>query len=122
MKILVVDDEESAREINSAMLTGAGYEVELASDGNEAIHLYTEHGPYDLVVTDNIHPGPNGIELVKAIRHGNPLQLVALLTGDRSVRRCLPEEMKDIPILTKPYQAPQLIKLVKELFRLNRPI
>jgi len=63
MRILVVDDEEPIREGMSAILVKAGHEVELASDDNEAIQLYDERGPYDVVLTDMLHPGPNGLEL-----------------------------------------------------------
>jgi len=54
MKILVVDDVEEVRKYIVLVLTGGvtGVEIEQASDGDEALWIYCERGPYDLVMTD----------------------------------------------------------------------
>ncbi|HXZ09013.1 MAG TPA: response regulator [Paraburkholderia sp.] len=68
--ILAIDDSAAMREILSATLTTAGYQVTLASDGNEGL----EHAlaiPFDLVLTDQHMPGKTGLDLITALR-GNP--------------------------------------------------
>ena len=56
------------RAYTTATLTNGGYEVESASDGDEAFRLYRKRGPYDLVLTDRHHPGMDGLDLAAAIR------------------------------------------------------
>lgn len=65
-RILVVDDEKPMRNILELMLRGEGYEVLAAADGNEAMELArTIH--FDLVVTDIMMPGKDGIETIREL-------------------------------------------------------
>jgi two-component system chemotaxis response regulator CheY len=68
--ILAIDDSAAMRQILSATLTTAGYQVTLAADGEEGLEnaLAT---PYDLVLTDQHMPGKTGLDLIAALR-GNP--------------------------------------------------
>ncbi len=52
MKILILNDEESLRKMMIALLTKAGHEIEAAADGDTAMRLYCENGPYNLVLSD----------------------------------------------------------------------
>ncbi len=52
-----------------------------AIDGDEALDLYRQQGPFDFVLTDVIHPGLNGLELAKAIRAQNHGQAIVVMTG-----------------------------------------
>jgi CheY-like chemotaxis protein len=81
VKILLVEDEKEIREIFGAMLTSAGHDVDSASDGNEALELYNKRGTYYAVLTDILHPGPNGIELAESIWQKNPKQGIGFITG-----------------------------------------
>ena len=74
VKILLVEDEKEIREIFGVMLTSAGHDVDSASDGNEALELHSKRGTYYAVLTDILHPGPNGIELAESIQRKNPKQ------------------------------------------------
>jgi len=66
-KILVVDDEENIRELFREELEEEGYEVHLASGGEEAIRMVDELEP-DLVTLDIRMPGMDGIETLRAIK------------------------------------------------------
>jgi len=66
-KILVVDDEENIRELFREELEEEGYEVHLASGGEEAIRMVDEVNP-DLVTLDIRMPGMDGIETLRAIK------------------------------------------------------
>jgi CheY-like chemotaxis protein len=66
-RILVVDDSATIRRVVERTLRGAGYEVELASDGREALEKVQADVP-DLVITDFVMPHMNGLRFVQAMR------------------------------------------------------
>src|ERR1700733_14098357 len=80
-RILIVDDEDNDRDLNSRLLVRAGYEVVGAVDGDaawEAIQI--QH--FDLMITDNSMPKVTGIELVNKLQAaGNKLEII-FLTGE----------------------------------------
>ncbi|HYE86970.1 MAG TPA: response regulator, partial [Vicinamibacterales bacterium] len=77
-KILVVDDDESIRELLRLHLSGAGYEVTVAADAISAGYLILRSRP-DLIITDVAMPHMDGFEFVAALK------------GDRSI--------PDIPVV-----------------------
>src|SRR5512141_1505009 len=79
-KILVVDDEESIRELYRADLADEGYEVGLAVDGRQALALLGSFLP-DLVTLDIKLPDIDGIEVLRRIRERNATIPVILLTA-----------------------------------------
>lgn len=60
-RILLVDDNDTFRASVRAILEHAGYAVIEAEDGREALHRYSEQ-PADLIITDMVMPGMNGME------------------------------------------------------------
>ena len=78
MKILVVDDELTIREIVSELLTSAGYDVLKASGGRKALVLAFEQQP-DLMVLDIVREGMNGIDVVREIRKDSRLRNMPIL-------------------------------------------
>jgi DNA-binding response OmpR family regulator len=79
-KVLVVDDEESIRELYRADLIDEGYEVELAADGRQALRGLDSFRP-DLVTLDIKLPDIDGIEVLRRIREKNATVPVVLLTA-----------------------------------------
>lgn len=79
-KILVVDDEESIRELYRAELSDEGYEVDLAADGREALRRLDAFRP-DLVTLDIKMPGIDGIEILRRIREKNATIPVILVSA-----------------------------------------
>jgi DNA-binding response OmpR family regulator len=79
-RILVVDDEESIRELYRADLAEEGYEIDLAADGLQALHRLASFRP-DLVTLDVKMPGIDGIETLRRIRERNTTIPVILVTA-----------------------------------------
>lgn len=77
MKILVVDDDPNILELVSIQLTQAGYTVQKASNGFEALTLIEEDYP-DLAVVDVMMPGMDGYELTKQIRSETDIPVLLL--------------------------------------------
>ncbi|GEM_PF-2276706 len=81
-RILIVDDEESYRQIYKDVLVSYGYTVYAAQDGEEAFALYEKHrSEIDLVVSDLMMPRMNGEELFQKLHALNPSVKVILATG-----------------------------------------
>src|SRR5207237_286536 len=63
----VVDDEAPMRRLIASNLKVSGYDVHTAADGTEALKLIAEH-PFDLLLLDISLPGPDGLQVLDAIR------------------------------------------------------
>jgi CheY-like chemotaxis protein len=81
--ILVIEDQQSARESLAELLRGEGYEVHEAADGNSGIAL-VDQLDLDLVLTDLLMPGADGIAVLRHVREISPQTLVILMTGHAS--------------------------------------
>jgi two-component system, cell cycle sensor histidine kinase and response regulator CckA len=82
LRVLVVDDEMPIRAFAERVLSGAGYEVVVASDGPEALRLVdAQQRPFDLFVSDLMMPQMRGDELGRRLRQRDPDVKVLYLTG-----------------------------------------
>ncbi len=70
--VLVVDDEENILQVTTATLEKYGYKTLTASDGTEAIAVYTQNEKIDLVITDMSMPYMDGAATIRALRKINP--------------------------------------------------
>lgn len=113
--ILVVDDEPIVRDMLSSILTRQGYTVLLAGTGQEALQLCEQHGgAIQLLITDMLMPGMNGLELVRKVHAQWPQLRVLYLSGSRVVGQGFEAE-PNLPFLTKPFPRAELIAKVREL-------
>ncbi len=78
--VLVVDDETAIRRLVKAALEQAGLRVLEAGDGIEALHVLDTTNP-DLVLTDIVMPGMDGIALALEVAHRSPDLPVVLMSG-----------------------------------------
>jgi CheY-like chemotaxis protein len=80
LKVLVVDNEKSTREILAEHLENDLHSVESAAGGSDALEKI-ETSRFDLVITRQVMPGMNGRKLASAIKEISPQTRVLLLTG-----------------------------------------
>src|SRR6266498_4111208 len=86
--ILVAEDQESARESLVELLRGEGYEVHDAADGTTAISLIDKLD-LDLVLTDLMMPGADGIAVMKHVRDISPQTLVMIMSAHATVETAI---------------------------------
>jgi CheY-like chemotaxis protein len=79
-KVLVVDDDPAVRKSIDRVLTGKGYAVITAKNGEEAMHKLNEE-KYDLVYTDIRMPGMSGLEVAEQVKARRPWTPVVIITG-----------------------------------------
>ncbi|HXF76003.1 MAG TPA: sigma 54-interacting transcriptional regulator, partial [Methylomirabilota bacterium] len=82
--ILVVEDQDSARESLAELLRGEGYEVHEAENGKIAIELVNKLD-LDVILTDLMMPQADGIQVLKHAREVSPQTLIMLMTAHASV-------------------------------------
>jgi EAL domain-containing protein (putative c-di-GMP-specific phosphodiesterase class I) len=119
-RILVVDDEPSLLEVVGAMLTEAGWQVDTARDGLEALGFVDAHR-YDVVLSDIDMPGLTGVQLLREIR-GRDLDVpVLLITGHPRVDTAVEAlEHGALRYLQKPVRERDLLTAVEDAARLHR--
>ncbi|MBI5074132.1 MAG: sigma-54-dependent Fis family transcriptional regulator [Nitrospirae bacterium] len=83
-RLLLVEDEETLRESLKRVFIREGYDVEAAADAETAL-VFLQERSYDLIITDIILPGIDGIELLKRCREQNPEQLIIVMTAFASL-------------------------------------
>jgi DNA-binding NtrC family response regulator len=107
-KILVVDDEASARTALAEILRAEGYEVETASDAFKALGRLDEFAP-DVVLTDLNMPGIDGVELLRKVKEDDPERPVVLMTAYGGVEAAV-SAMREgaADYLTKPLNIDEL--------------
>ena len=108
--ILVVDDEPQVRRLATRALEHEGYHVIQATDGLEALGLFTDDAGIDLLVTDVRMPHTDGIVLAAALRRRYPHVPVLFMSGFPRGTEPAPE-----PFLAKPFEMQTLCDRVKEL-------
>ena len=79
-RVLVVDDSAGVRQLLSATLNGAGFEVQVAGSAREALLALLENG-FDAMVVDYSMPRSNGVELVRAMRAAEVKVPIVMVSG-----------------------------------------
>ena len=119
-KVLVVDDEQSIVTLLKYNLETAGYIVEVAYDGEEALEKVNEIQP-ELVVLDVMLPKKDGIEVCKTIRSDKNLVPILMLTAkDDEFDRSLGLELGADDYMTKPFSPREVVARVKAILRRSK--
>jgi CheY-like chemotaxis protein len=117
-RILLVDDNETFRRSLREVLQQAGYEAQAAEEGAAALKLYRQQ-PFDLVITDLLMPGKEGLETIMELRRLQPeLKVVAISGGGRiDANDYLPmaKKLGATETLAKPFTSEQILGVVAGL-------
>ena len=118
--ILICDDEEIMRDVLSTILTGAGYKVDLAKSGEEAVESYSER-PYDVVLMDVSMPGMGGLTALKEIISMDPNAYVLMITAYATFDTAISAWEKGAEgCIRKPFQNDQILALVAKGIKTRR--
>lgn len=121
LKILVADDSLTYRMMIQELLEDSGYEVFLATNGNEALQIFEKHAP-DLVILDIIMPEKTGMEVCHFLKK-NPkthsIPIILLTSMDASADRIEGLDSGADEYLTKPFHEEELLAKIRSLVRLR---
>lgn len=117
-RILVADDDFQVRTMLRLILERAGYEVEEAADGEEAVEVYRANPP-DLLITDIIMPEKEGVGAIMDIRKEYPdAKIIAISGGGRFAAEnylVLARSLGAQRIFAKPFERNEILSAVEEL-------
>jgi DNA-binding response OmpR family regulator len=117
-RILVIDDDPQVQDMLKQFLERAGYEVGVAPDGNAGLILHRAH-PADLIITDIVMPGKEGLETIMECRRDFPaVRIIAISGGGKigphdylNTARAMGAQRT----FSKPFDLQELLAAVREL-------
>jgi two-component system KDP operon response regulator KdpE len=117
MQILIVDDEPQIRKLLQTGLTGYGYDVVMAANGEEALTAVALHHPDLLILDIALGNGPDGLEVCRQLRRRSQVPIIMLsVRGDeRSKVQSLDAGADDY--LTKPFSMEELRARIQAVLR-----
>jgi len=114
--ILVADDDEHTVELVSLYLRRAGYSVESAFDGEEALRKVRESRPA-LVVLDIMMPGPDGLQICRKIGGRNGVPILFLTARSSDIDKIAGLRLGADDYITKPFNPEELVARVDAILR-----
>ncbi len=117
-RILLVDDDDSVREVVAEHLRDLGHAVVMAGDAQGALDLLARGSTFDLVLADFAMPGMTGADLVNRMRERSCDIPVMLISGYADFER-IPQ---GLPVLMKPYQDAELARRLSDILRGRRRV
>jgi CheY-like chemotaxis protein len=112
-EILVVDDEKNIRELVRTLLERAGYRVTEAADAETALQILEERMlEPNLLLTDIVMPGMNGLALAAKAHHLRPSLPVIFMTGFANEYQA---ELSGSVCLRKPFKPPDLLAAIQDV-------
>lgn len=122
LRLLLIDDDDLLREVLAKSLTHAGYTVLQAADGRQGLEL-TRKEPIDLVITDLVMPGQEGVETILILRREQPkLPIIAISGGVSNAQLYLDIAGKigAKRLLPKPFSPQELIEQIEQVMAETR--
>ncbi|MFT4112841.1 HD domain-containing phosphohydrolase [Silvibacterium sp.] len=120
-RILIVDDEPYVRAVMCAMLEICNYEPVLVSNGLEAIERIENDAPYDLILSDIMMSGLDGIGLLERVRTLEPDVPMVMVTAIHDIGVAISAMRKGAyDYLLKPFEKEQLLATVKRALEYRR--
>ena len=120
-RILIVDDEPYVRTLMAAMLEKSSYATVLAANGSEAIEHVEQDPPYDLILSDIVMNGVDGIGLLERARELHPNTPIVMVTAIHDVAVAISAMRKGAyDYLLKPFEKEQLLATVRRALDYRR--
>jgi|GEM_PF-1316694 len=121
--ILVVDDDPEVRAVGASLLQELGYRVLEATSGSEALSLLANNTDIDLLFSDIVMPGINGVELASQARRTWPHLKVLHCSGFADAAVMRNGTMSGVThLLSKPYSKAALAQKVREVLKSPAPV
>lgn len=113
-KVLLIEDEESLRNLYTKSLVNCDFKVETATDGGDALIKLTQYKP-DVIVLDIVMPNMDGMEVLKIIKNDPKLKRIPVLmltsvTDINKMKQCL--EMGAMGYVTKGNSSEEIVQRV----------
>jgi two-component system, cell cycle sensor histidine kinase and response regulator CckA len=116
--VLVVDDEESIREVTRGTLQAFGYSVLTANDGTEAVVIFAQNKEQiKVVLTDMMMPYMDGAATIRALRKIDPQVRIIASSGLTDTKNFESSDLKVKAFLVKPYSAEKLLTTIAEILK-----
>src|SRR5687767_11102841 len=110
--LLIVDDEQALREVVAEQLTDAGYDVQQAGSGEQALDRLAEFA-FDILLTDLRLPGIGGLEVLQAALERYPDLIAIVITGYGTVKDAVGAiKQGAADFITKPFQLDELLHVI----------
>lgn len=114
-RILLAEDDDSLRTFLTSSLSRAGHSVESFPDGDSAWEAL-EKGAFDLLLTDIVMPGMDGIELARRGAEADPAMKIVFITGFAAVALSAQSQApKEAKVLSKPFHLKDLVAEVERV-------
>ena len=114
--ILIVDDEPIVREVVEQYLRLEGFRVDVAADGNEAIHRFHAARP-DLILLDLMLPGLDGLEVCRRVRSESNVPIIMLTAKGAETDTIIGLGVGADDYIAKPFSPRELVARVKAVLR-----
>ena len=114
--ILVVEDEASIAEVVSLYLKRAGYGVQIASDGRQAMNIFEKQMP-DFVILDLMLPEVDGLSLTRWLRDRSNVPIIMLTARRAEIDRIAGLEIGADDYVVKPFSPQELVSRVRAVMR-----
>lgn len=115
-RLLLVDDEASIREPLGEYLVGQGFVVDLAASAAEARGMLGDGG-YDLVISDIMMPGEDGLSLTRHLRETHDLPVILLTARAEETERVIGLEIGADDYVAKPFGPRELVARIRAVLR-----
>ena len=111
-KVLLIEDEESLRNLYTKILSTKNYTIETAADGIDALSVLETFRP-DVIVLDIVMPNYNGLEFLKILKNNDdfksiPVVMLTALSEMRKITECL--EMGAVGYITKDSTVEEIVQ------------
>src|ERR1044072_1207366 len=114
--ILIVENEASIAEVVSLYVKRAGYSVQIASDGRQAMNSFEKRKP-DLVILDLMLPEVDGLSLTRWLRDHSNVPIIMVTARRSEVDRITGLEMGADDYVVKPFSPQELVSRVRAVLR-----